>query len=155
LENNSFTRRMQHFYPGKEIFEIFYNSVEGKQCANVVQYKEQVILDALDKPKELLIKDKTISIRFDYPLTHEVSFEYNKKDGFTRLDLFRCIYEGYIKIYETEKDETGDPGAIEGLYNRKTSKGKFGIWGHYIDELLIEGVVYDSKDKVVELIIGS
>ena len=92
---------------------------------------------------------------FTYPLKNKVSFEYTNKDGFTRMDLFRCIYEGYKEIYETEEKDAGDPGTYEKLYNRKHSQGRYGIWGHYIVDLRIEGVSYDPKTKLVELLIGS
>jgi len=155
MEDNAFTRRMQFFYPDKEIFEIFYNLDNGKACVYVIHYEEQEIIDAIIDPKRLLIKEETISIKFSYPLTNKVTFEYNNKEGFTRMDLLRCIYEGYKKIYETEEEDAGDPGTYEKLYNRRTSEGRYGIWGHYLNDLIIEGMVYDSKTKLVELLIGS
>ena len=102
-----------------------------------------------------MIKEETISIKFSYPLENKVSFEYHNKGGFTRLDLFRCIYEGYKDIYEAEEKEVGDPGTYRMLYNRKQSKGKYGIWGHYMNDLRIEGIIYDSKERFIELSIGS
>ena len=146
---------MQRSYLDRETFEIIYRSENTGMCANVIQYEEQNIADAIVEPNELLIKQETISIKFDYPLKNEVSFEYSNEGGFTRIDIFRCIYEGYKKIYETEKKEVGDPGIYPGLYNRKPSKGRYGIWGHYMNELIIERIVYDSKKKSIELSVGS
>ena len=155
MEDNAFTRRMQHFYPDKEIFEILYRSENNNLCVYVIQFEEKYVLDAIIKPKELLVKEENISIKFSYPLRNKVTFEYNNKGGFTRLDLFRCIYEGYKNIYKTEEREVGDPGTYERLYNRRQSEGKYRIWGHYMNDLRIEGIVYDSKTKLVELLIDS
>lgn len=155
MEDNAFTRRMQNFYPDKEIFEIFYNLDNWKSCVYIIQYEEQEVVDAIIDPQKLLIKEETISIKFSYPLKNKVNFEYTNKGGFTRMDLFRCIYEGYKQIYETEEEDAGDPGTYDRLYNRRPSEGRYRIWGHYITDLRIEGIVYDSKTKLVELLIGS
>jgi len=82
-------------------------------------------------------------------------FDYENKGGFTRIDLFRCIYEGYKKIYDEEEQEVGDLGIYENLYNRKESDGKYGIWGHYLDDLFLEGVFYNLDLNLVTLFIGS
>ena len=156
MEDNPFKRRMRKFYPDKEIFEILYNSGEDRVlCAYVVDYEEQDVVNAIIDPMKLLIKEDSISIKFSYPLWNKVSFKYKNKGGFTRLDLFRCIFEGYKKIYETEEKDAGDPGTYENLYNRRLSQGRYRIWGHYMVDLRIEGIVYDSKTKLVELLIGS
>ncbi len=156
MEDNSFTRRMRKFYPGKEVLEILYKSGDhGVLCTYVVDWEKQDVLNAIIGPKKLLIREETVSIVFTYPLKNKASFEYTNKGGFTRLDLFRCIYEGYKKIYETEEKDAGDPGTYENLYNRKPSQGRYGIWGHYITDLRIEGIAYDPKTLLVELLIGS
>ena len=58
MEDNAFTRRMQHFYPGKEIFEIFYRSENNNLCVYVIQFEKRYVLDAIIKPKELLVKEE-------------------------------------------------------------------------------------------------
>ena len=39
--------------------------------------------------------------------------------------------------------------------NRARSYGKYGIWGHYMGELYIEGVLYNKSRKTIKLRIGS
>jgi hypothetical protein len=63
-------------------------------------------------------------------------------------------YKAYKKIYNEEK-QVGDPGTYEMLYNRKKSEGRYGIWGHYLDDLYLEFITYDPKTKMVHLAIGS
>ena len=71
------------------------------------------------------------------------------------MDLFRCIYEGYKKIYDEEEAEVGDPGTYDRLYNRRKSEGKYDIWGHYLNDLYVEGILYNLEEKSIDLQIGS
>ena len=69
--------------------------------------------------------------------------------------IFKSIYETYKQIYEEEEGELGDPGTYNNLYNRKKSAGKYGIWGHYLEDLVIESVSYNPKKKELYMFIGS
>ena len=122
----------------------------------VVDYEKEEIKETLKKPNKIVIKDKETSIYFNYPLDNPVSFSYGNDKGFTNMDLFQCVYEGYKKIYDEEEVEMEkEVETIEGLYNRKATHGKYGIWGHYITDLYIEGMTYDPELKQIKLIIGS
>ena len=88
---------------------------------------------------EIIIKDDQISIIFSYPFSKEITLKFKNKDGFKRLDLLRCILEGYEKIYADIEKGNGD----------------YEIWGHLLDELIIEQIFYNSKTRTVKLIIGS
>ena len=121
----------------------------------IIDYEVEEFRNRIIDPDELLIKEEKITILFTYPLSIKVKFEFENKGGFTRLDLFRCIYEGYKKIYDEEEEEVGDPGTYDRLYNRRKSNGKYGIWGHYIDDLFLEIIFYDPIEKLCTLAIGS
>lgn len=121
----------------------------------VSHYADEKIRNALIRPNDIVIRDEIISIEFSYPLHNPVSFKYTSKGGFTRLALFKCIYEGYKKIYDEEETEVGDPGTYERVMNRKPSNGKYGIWGHYMSGLFIERITYDPTTKNVSMFIGS
>lgn len=71
------------------------------------------------------------------------------------MDLWRCIYEGYKKIYDEEEADAGDPGSAPNLLNRGQSEGRFGIWGHYISELYIEQINYNARTRTISMFIGS
>ena len=90
-----------------------------------------------------------------YPLSVDVSITLEKKGGFTRLEVFKSIYEAYKRIYEEEEKSVGDPGSYDNLYNRKKSEGKYGIWGHYLGDLVIESVTYNQKERELDMFIGS
>ncbi len=120
-----------------------------------MDYEDEGRRKKMINPKERVIKSKKITIVFSYPLSTVVRFEYENKKGFTRMDLFKYIYEGYKKIYEGEEKEVGNPGTYTYAMNRKKSHGKYGICNHYIEDLLIERVSYSPKTKTVEMFIGS
>ncbi len=103
---------------------------------------------------ELMTPLKVLRIEFDYPLSNPVTFTFKKPNGFTRLDLFRAVYDGYTAIYAAEEADCGKTENIPGLLNRQLSEGPFGIWGHDLEDLAIEEIkIKDNGD--VTLSIGS
>jgi len=118
-------------------------------------YETEFDRNSLVDPDELVIQEEKITIEFRYPLSVKVYMEFESKRGFTNMDLFRCVYEGYKKIYDEEEAEAGDPGIYEKLYNRKPSQGKYGIWGHYMNDLFLEIIYYNPEEKLCTLAIGS
>lgn len=96
----------------------------------------------LKNPDEIVIPMRKIIIIIDYPLENPVRFELNSKSdyGFDRAELAEKISLAYQKIYREEYEAVGDPGTVTPfMFNRATSSGPYGIWGHYIDDLdLIE-----------------
>ncbi len=121
----------------------------------MLDFENKEARDNLINPNEVVIKDEKITMVVTYPLSVEFCVILEKKGGFTRLDVFKSIYEAYKRIYEEEEKEVGDPGTYDNLYNRKQSEGKYGIWGHYLEELVIESVIYDPKEKILDIFIGS
>jgi hypothetical protein len=91
-----------------------------------------------------------IRILFNYPLSNSVTKTFQSQTGFTRRDILRCIYEGYSEIYAAEPD----PGYAKGTANRAQSRGPYGIWGHYINDLVVEWVQQPEPGYFV-LFIGS
>ena len=122
---------------------------------SVLDFEDKETRDNLINPDEVVIKDEKITMVITYPLSVEFSVILEKKGGFTRLDVFKSIYEGYKRIYEEEERVVGDPGTYDNLYNRKRSEGKYGKWGHFLEELVIESVIYDPKEKILGMFIGS
>lgn len=122
---------------------------------SVVGYEDEDERNQLKNPTEIIIEEESIIIEFTYPLSREVELEFNNKGGFSRMDLWRYIYEGYKKIYDEEESDAGDPGNAPNLLNRAQSNGRYGIWGHYLGELYIERISYDANTKRVSMFIGS
>ena len=88
------------------------------------------------EPDEKVIKLGEIRILFDYPLTHCAELTFTRKGGFSRKALYEAIYDGYNRIYSAEPD----PGKIPGFANRARSQGPHGIYGHYLEDLVIASV---------------
>jgi hypothetical protein len=89
------------------------------------------------KLDEIVITDTKISIIFDYPTggNGEFRFNFESNTGFTRKHLIKLIVDTYQKMYENTQ--------------------MYSIFGHEIGDLWIEGITYDSDDKIVTLSIGS
>ena len=90
-------------------------------------------------PNEIIIPKQEITIIYDYPLADEFLFTHHTTNpaGFTREALSKAIMDQYRQIYEEEDAEDGDPGLVPGMYNRAASHGKYGIWGHVIEDLIL------------------
>ena len=104
----------------------------------------------LVEPDEKVVDLGEIRIIFDYPLTHSAELSFTREGGFTRKALYQAIYDGYKRIYSAELD----PGKIPGMANRARSNGPFGIYGHYLADLIIAGV-YEVSPGVYQLDINS
>ena len=103
----------------------------------IIDFEDKEVRENLINPNKVVIKDEKITMNITYPLSIEVNRVLEKKGGFTRMDVFKRIYEAYKQIYDEEE------------------KGKYGIWGHYIGDLVIESVSYDQKEKMLYMFIGS
>jgi hypothetical protein len=91
----------------------------------------------LKNPDEIVIPMWKIIIIIVYPLNNPVRVELNSnlEYGFERAELAGKIALAYQKIYREEDEAVGPTGNIPGMFNRKTSFGPYGIWGHHIDDL--------------------
>ena len=95
-----------------------------------------------------------IYIEFDYPLNNPVIIKFTNDGGFTVRDFAKAVHKGYTKIYAEEEAAVGDPGHVPGLLNRDRSSGPYGIWGHDLRDLFLEGFTMKSPG-LYELIVGS
>jgi len=139
------------------IVHDFYKETEeyGNLSWNIADYQYKLECSALINPDELLIPDKQIYIIYNYPLSVTVRMKFTHKGGFRRKDIVRCVYEGYKYIYEEETAQVGDPGTCAHLYNRRKSNDPFGIWGHYLEDLVLSRIIYFPQEKTVRLITES
>ena len=75
---------------------------------------------------------------------------------FTRADLARAVSARYNAIYaEEEKSTEIKPGFIGCSLNRNRTNGRYGIWGHYIEDLLLTKVEHDPVTGIFTLSIDS
>jgi predicted nucleotidyltransferase len=102
---------------------------------------------------EIVIERKFALLRIDYPLSNpvEIMIMSDSEKGFTRKKLVEEISKAYNQIYK-EEEETSNIKTIpiferEGVINRNQTDGKYGIWGHDIDDLDLSGIVLREIDS--------
>lgn len=145
----------KHIFQVKRRQEQQIQRIELEHAIPVDACEDENYLQELSDLNRIIIADENIFIEFRYPLSKEVLIRYQKQGGFSKRDVLKNIGEGYKKIYEEEENSSGDPGTYANLYNRRHSNGKYGIWGHGIEDLVIESLRYNPATKTLQLFVGS
>lgn len=102
--------------------------------------------------KEVVLPEGQYKLVITYPLSnpYEGKFKVGTK-GMTRAKLVEKVVKAYKKIYATEDEDVGaETGNISGMFNRATSEGRYGIWGHYMEDLMLH-TAYLKKNGVIEV----
>jgi len=120
-------------------------------------------LNFIINPNEVVITSNSPpTLEIDYPLTNL----YQKKldsSTYTRVELATIICETYQKIYKEEKESTQLPvesiasrtNGSSGLINRARTNGKYGIYGHSLDNLLLHTIIYNKEMNLITLGVDS
>lgn len=104
---------------------------------------------------DVVIPNEVLNVKFDYPLSNKVVFKYEKNKGFSLRELVDNICKSYSQIYKEEKRTSKERGGrMHGMLNRNKTDGKYGIWGHDLGDLALEGLDI-SEDGTVNLWVGS
>lgn len=89
--------------------------------------------------------NSSYELEIDYPLDRPAKFKINTgKNGMSLVVLLGKIGKYYHKVYEQEDLD---------IANHK--EGRYGIWGHDIEDLSLEGLDINHKRKTIKLSIGS
>jgi hypothetical protein len=104
---------------------------------------ENDIPNLIDKD-EVVIKQPSVKIIIDYPLTNQYEFTLTSDKGFTRAQLLLEISKHYYKVFD-EEEESATIKTIPfdkrtTIANRNETNGKYGIWGHDIADLVLSGI---------------
>jgi hypothetical protein len=141
-------------YPVGQIWPSKYDSKNSGQIRLLGPYnyreKEFVIDIYIPKNRLVLLPNKTYTLIIDYPLTNIYEQEIKvDKYGLTLREVVNLAVDAYKKIYKEEaktsklKEETiakrSKGHSI--LVNRAPTDGKYGIWGHTIEDLCITHVI--------------
>jgi hypothetical protein len=111
---------------------------------------ESLTIDEGD-PDQKVTELEKITIHFGYPLTHATDMEFVHPGGFSYRNFLQAVHDGYAKIYAAEKD----PGrAHANSMNRGRSEGPYGIWGHDMGDLFLEGIEETAPGKF-QILVGS
>jgi len=117
------------------------------------EYKKEVNLN----PKEVILPaNGEYTLIIDYPLHNAFKKTFTAgKNGMTRRQFVDLIVKSYKKIYATEDSDVGDEtGNIQGMLNRETSEGRYGIWGHNLGDLILH-TAYIQKNNTIEIGVDS
>jgi len=92
-------------------------------------------------------------ITITYPLS--VPYEMDATGVGSIGELMWLVSQAYLAIYETEEATMSRVAAYSdpNLINRGKSNGQYGVWGHSIGDLQIEG--FDIKNGIITPLIGS
>lgn len=162
-ENEKIAQEKQYDNLGELISKISFNvKTDNKKdfdngiipWASIEKAKEDIT--NLVGKDEIVLKQTSIKIIIDYPLTNQYEFSLTSEKGFTRGQLLSEISQHYYKLYdEEEKSATIKTIPIDKraqMYNRNETNGKYGIWGHDIADLdLAEIFVYKTADGKIIL----
>lgn len=95
-------------------------------------------------PCELLVpRTRVVYATIRYPVSRPAVFRYELNAPARYGTLLYLYTDAYQRMYSLESD----PGCVPRMLNRAESDGPFGIWGHYIDDLVYNG---SSSVKVYE-----
>jgi hypothetical protein len=128
--------------------KVFYETI-----VEFSEYKKYI-----DAPDEIVVRNHEIIVIFNYPLKKSVKFTLfakNPQTGISRIELIEFITSTYQKIYDVEELTSNIPvGYIGDTSIRNITDGMYGIWGHKIDFLRIEKIMYFPMESCIRLIIG-
>jgi hypothetical protein len=131
-------------------WDYYYNpndSFHDESCKKDVAECDpgEVVLDP-NTPYELII---------DYPTSTPYRKRFNTcKNGMTRIQLADFICKHYRKMYAEEDGTSNIPGLLgcQGgeapMLNRQQTDGKYGIWGHCIEDLVLISATVDTKNFI-------
>jgi|ERR1019366_4700639 hypothetical protein len=85
---------------------------------------------------QTLPPNQTFELIIDYPVSNPATYKlHTGKSGMGLCRLLKEIGKAYEKVYAAED--------------------KYGVWGHFITDLAIEGISVDFKKKKIRLDVGS
>ncbi len=91
--------------------------------------------DCFDGDDINLPPKQTFKLFIDYPLHNKAQFDLNTGNGMGFLGIIKQISKAYKKVY--------------------SAPGKYGIWGHCIEDLVVEAIYVDYDKKEIKLSMGS
>ncbi len=123
------------------------------QVSFVVHISSGETCPDVDPPTaDIMEPSPTLRFTITYPLTNPAPISVTHEDGrgWTQIEFVEQIRQSYVAIYAAERH----PGYVRGLANRAKSKGPYGIVGHDIEDLILEGAER-SPDGSWQIWVGS
>jgi len=120
--------------------------------------------DVLVGGKRKVIEDSDIFIEYSYPIRHPYTLSYHSRGGFCREQLIHIITSQYKQMYAEEEKTVRHKPVIPmdqrglltyNIMNRNETDGKYGIWGHDLEDLWLVDIYYHPWTHTVVLAVGS
>lgn len=114
-------------------------------CVKVTPYHDGTrSVDYYDADPDTALALEVRAIQLSYPLSKECAVPF--AGSVTRRNLVDSTIAAYQRVYAEEDAALSEPaGQIGGgCVNRAPTAGPWGIWGHGIDDLYIEGFVVEN-----------
>lgn len=89
--------------------------------------------------------NRTYTLIIDYPLSNPYHKTIKTKKGMGTAALIKEIGKAYNHVYKIDDTEC----------KKNDFEPTFGVWGHGIEDLVIEGINVKHKRKLITLYVGS
>ncbi len=105
--------------------------------------------------------DNELNLVITYPLTNPFHAALLlPRHQYPIIKILEAICESYKMIYSQEEETAAEAKTLPiedrgPCINRNTTDGVYGIWGHDIEDLWVEGLEYDDETNTVTPIMGS
>jgi hypothetical protein len=100
----------------------------------------------MEKAGDIVVPNNLLYVVVDYPVSNQWEFKVTSANpkGFTKAELVNEISRVFHSMYLEEARTTEVPVVPKAerktLRNRNRTNGKYGIWGHDIDDLVLHTV---------------
>jgi len=144
LADITFTVEVEDREEGGEATSPYIALADAKQSLARLRDGDDVVLPC-----------RSIIVVADYPLKSEFEFALaaDRPEGFTRAGIASMIVALYQRIYAEEEETSTTPVVPmekrQGLINRNRTNGKYGIWGHDLDDLALVRISPERRGVVV------
>ena len=136
--NLGYIHMSSYNYNGR-LFPDWYYENDGSNTEEEFAEFQREVKDL--PPNEIIVApNESMKLEIDYPLTNSfMTSLIKRKSGWTRRQIVEFIIKCYKKIYQVEESKLNkhETGNIPGMYNRKTTNGEYGIWGHEMGDLIL------------------
>lgn len=95
--------------------------------------------------EDVSLEETTTALKIDYPLKNPAIKIIKYSSLYELIDEIRRVYK---EVYK-EEDETMTEYHPSGIpLNRGWSNGKYGIWGHVIEDLVISRITISDNGEI-------
>ena len=150
------TKKMYAFsIDGGEFSSVRIEDLVDDAAASKVSLLGFHSLDRIGGADTVIDYRHEITVIIDYPLSKPCNLHISGGGPITAGRFCKAIADMYRMIYKEEARTSSLPERnIRGMLNRASTDGKYGVWGHSIGDLYLEGAVL-REDDAWELFMGS